>query len=98
MKIPKPVQAGLALALITFIWGSTFTVVKIGLDQVSPVLFVALRFWLATAIAVACMPGQLGKISGRSFRQGLLLSVMLVGGFIFQTLGLRSTGPSQSAF
>ncbi len=98
MKIPKPIQADLALILITFVWGSTFTVVKIGIEQVSPVLFVALRFWIAAAIVAALMPGQIKKISRRSFRHGLVLSLMLVGGFVFQTLGLRSTGPSQSAF
>jgi drug/metabolite transporter (DMT)-like permease len=98
MKISKPVQADLWLVLITFVWGSTFTVVKKSLAQVSPVLFVAIRFWLATIITAAFMPGQVRKISGRSLWQGSVLSVALLGGFVFQTLGLRSTSPSYSAF
>jgi drug/metabolite transporter (DMT)-like permease len=98
MKIPKSIQADLALIAVTFVWGSTFTVVKISLAQVSPILFVALRFWVATAITVACMPGQIPKISGPSLRQGAALAAVLLGGLIFQTLGLRSTGPSYSAF
>jgi drug/metabolite transporter (DMT)-like permease len=98
MKIPKSIQADFALIAITFVWGSTFTVVKQSLAQASPILFVALRFWVATAIMIALMPGQISKISGRSFRQGIALSVVLLGGFIFQTLGLRSTSPSHSAF
>ena len=36
MKIPKPIQADLSLILITFIWGSTFTVVKQTLLHISP--------------------------------------------------------------
>jgi drug/metabolite transporter (DMT)-like permease len=98
MRIAKPVQADLALILITFVWGSTFTVVKQSLVHVSPILFVALRFWLATLVVTAFMPGQIRKISGKTFRQGIVLSLVMLGGFVFQTLGLRSTNPSYSAF
>lgn len=98
MKIAKSVQADIALILITFIWGSTFTVVKQGLEHVSPILFVALRFWLASIIVAAFMPGEFRRISARTFRQGAVLSIVMFGGFIFQTLGLRSTNPSYSAF
>jgi len=46
MRISKLVQADLALIMVTFVWGSTFTVVKQSLAQVSPILFIALRFWI----------------------------------------------------
>ncbi len=98
MKIPKPLQADLALLVVTLIWGSTFTIVKKTLAQVSPILFIALRFTVATAVVAACMPGALRSISLKTLRRGLLLSVLLVGGFIFQTVGLRGTTPSRSAF
>jgi drug/metabolite transporter (DMT)-like permease len=98
MKIPKPIQADLALILITFVWGSTFTVVKQALAHISPILFVALRFWIATFVLLAFMPGQIRKISRQTFRQGIVLSVVLTGGFVFQTLGLGYTSPSYSAF
>lgn len=98
MKIPKSIQADLALVAITFVWGSTFTVVKSSLAYISPILLVAVRFWIATAIIVILMPRQIRGMSARSFRQGLLLSAVLLGSFIFQTLGLRSTSPSYSAF
>lgn len=42
-------RADLALAGNTLIWGSTFVVVKQALDDVSPLLFLAMRFSLATA-------------------------------------------------
>ncbi len=98
MKIPKSIQADLALIAITFVWGSTFTVVKNSLAFISPILLVAVRFWIATAVIVIIMPGQIRKISAKSLCQGLILSVVLLGSFIFQTLGLRSTSPSYSAF
>lgn len=98
MKIPKSIQADLALIAITFVWGSTFTIVKSSLSQISPILFIAMRFWIATAIILAFMPRQIFKISGKSLCKGVLLSLFLLGAFIFQTLGLRDTNPSYSAF
>jgi drug/metabolite transporter (DMT)-like permease len=98
MKISRPIKADLALIAITFVWGSTFTVVKESLTYASPLLFISLRFWIATIVLIAFMPGQILKISGKSLGRGLMLSVVLFGGFVFQTLGLRSTSPSHSAF
>jgi drug/metabolite transporter (DMT)-like permease len=98
MKIPKSIQADLALIAITFVWGSTFTIVKSSLAQVSPILFIAMRFWIATAIILAFLPRQVPKISGKSFCRGVVLSGFLMGAFVFQTLGLRETSPSYSAF
>jgi drug/metabolite transporter (DMT)-like permease len=98
MKIPKSIQADLSLILITFIWGSTFTIVKQTLQHVSPVLFIALRFWLATIVFAAFMRAPLWKMSRKTVFQGLVLSLIMAGGFIFQTLGLRGTGPAHSAF
>jgi drug/metabolite transporter (DMT)-like permease len=98
MRIPRLVQAEISLVLITILWGSTFTIVKKGLDQVTPIFFVALRFWIATAVVAALMPGQYRKITRKTVAQGVLLSVALLGGFVLQTVGLGDTTPSNSAF
>ncbi len=98
MKIRKLLHADLALLLITIIWGSTFTIVKKSLAQVSPILFISLRFWIATAITIAFMPGALRGITLKTLERGTILATVLLGGFIFQTLGLRETSPSRSAF
>jgi drug/metabolite transporter (DMT)-like permease len=98
MKISRPIRADLALILITFVWGSTFAVVKQSLQHVSPILFVALRFWLATLVIIAFRPSSMRGIPRQTLSQGFVLSMILLGGFIFQTMGLRSTNPSYSAF
>jgi len=98
MKGTKLVQAEIVLVIITIIWGSTFTIVKKALLQVSPILLVALRFWIATVVVVAFMPGQFRHIQSGTILKGLALSVAFLGGFVFQTLGLRDTTPSNSAF
>jgi drug/metabolite transporter (DMT)-like permease len=98
MKKTKRVQAEIVLVLITIIWGSTFTIVKKALLQVSPILLVALRFWIATPLVAALMPGQIRHIPSGTILKGSALSVAFLGGFVFQTLGLRDTTPSNSAF
>jgi drug/metabolite transporter (DMT)-like permease len=98
MKIPKLLHADLWLLLITLIWGCTFVIVKKSLAQVSPILFIALRFWVGTVVLAAIMPGALRNVSLKTLRRGLILSVLLLGGFVFQTLGLRGTISSRSAF
>jgi len=98
MNITRLAQAEIVLVIITIIWGSTFTIVKKALLQVSPILLVALRFWIATAVVAAFMPGQIRHIPSGTILKGLVLSVAFLGGFVFQTLGLRDTTPSNSAF
>jgi drug/metabolite transporter (DMT)-like permease len=98
MRIPKSLQADLALLLVTLIWGSSFVVVKKSLEQSSPVLFIALRFWIASAAIVICLPGAFLRMSQQTLRRGLVLAAFLSAGFVLQTLGLRATTPSHSAF
>jgi drug/metabolite transporter (DMT)-like permease len=37
----------LAFAIIYFVWGSTFLAIRIGVHEVPPFLFAALRFFIA---------------------------------------------------
>lgn len=98
MRPPKIFHADLSLVLITLIWGSTFIIVKKSLAQVSPILLIALRFGIAAVVTAAFMPGALIGISQMTLRRGLILAAVLLGGFVFQTLGLRGTTPPRSAF
>ncbi len=98
MRVTKLIQAEIVLVLITIIWGSTFTIVKKALLQISPILLVALRFWIATVVVVPFVPGKLRHIPFKTIMKGFVLSVAFLGGFVFQTLGLRDTTPSNSAF
>ena len=96
----RRLAADLALVVITLIWGATFVVVKEALESVSTLLFLALRFSLATIV--------LGLLFGRrllaespgphALRAGLLVGASLFLGYLLQTLGLRSATPARSAF
>ncbi|MBA3531721.1 MAG: DMT family transporter [Ardenticatenales bacterium] len=95
-------QADLGLVLITLIWGSTFVVVKQSLDSVSPLFFVASRFWVGTLALLALYglrrPAQPKPLTPALLRDGVLTGLFLTGGFITQTIGLQSTEASKAAF
>jgi drug/metabolite transporter (DMT)-like permease len=97
---PAAWRADLALVGIAFIWGATFVVVKLALADVSTLLFLALRFSLAAvALAVAFRPLPSKFAQPRTLvRGGALAGLCLWAGYVFQTVGLRSTSPSKSAF
>lgn len=91
----------LALVLVAFIWGSTFVLVKAALEHVSTLLFLALRFLLAGLVLGVAYRGRLSGIfskTGGNVFSGVLAGALLFGGYVFQTLGLRLTTPSKSAF
>ena len=88
-----------ALIFNVTIWGATFVLIKAALDDVSPVLFLALRFTLATiALAIvfrgAGMPWRSWKTAGA----GAMAGTFLFFAYLFQTVGLRFTTAPRSAF
>ena len=100
-----------ALVWNTVVWGATFVLVKAALDHVSTLLFLALRFSLATAALVAVFHGVNGRFGPpdrepadraygrwRSILAGGLTGSFLFSGYLFQTLGLRLTTAPKSAF
>ena len=98
MPLPRRLKADIALAAVSFVWGATFVVIKNALADASPLVFVFLRFALASGVLLA--------IFGRrdSLRQpgvpwaGALIGFFLCAGYVFQTAGLEFTTPAKSAF
>ena len=100
-----------ALVWNTVIWGATFVLVKAALDHVSTLLFLALRFSLATAalwwfstvnrsLTFAAQDRSGSPVYGawKSVLAGGLTGSFLFSGYLFQTLGLRLTTAPKSAF
>jgi drug/metabolite transporter (DMT)-like permease len=93
----RAAEAGLIVNVI--IWGATFVVVKAALRDVSPILFIALRFTLATAVLLAAFRGAaLPWRSWKTAGAGALAGAFLFSGYVFQTMGLRLTTAPRSAF
>jgi drug/metabolite transporter (DMT)-like permease len=87
-------RADAALVLNTILWGSTFTLVKSTLDHITPLLFLACRFGLATAALILIFRRDLRLPPPKAILPG----IFLFAGYFFQTEGLRFTTPAKSAF
>jgi drug/metabolite transporter (DMT)-like permease len=73
--------------------------VKAALVDVTPLLFLALRFSLATGALLALFRGSRRvPFSGKAAAAGALAGVFLFSGYLFQTLGLQLTTAPRSAF
>lgn len=92
-------RAEAALAMNTLFWGATFVLAKSALVHISPLLFLAARFSLASLVLMAVFPRVFrvpvtrGMLGG-----GALTGVFLFLGYLFQTVGLQYTTPAKSAF
>ena len=92
------------LVVVTLVWGSSFVLVKDVIEQVTPMLWLAVRFTIgAVGLAiVAALAGRLkrgrGGMSWREVRWGALTGLFLWAGYALQTLGLQSTSASNGGF
>src|SRR5215467_6674181 len=69
----------LAFGIIYFVWGSTFLAIRVGVHEIPPLLFAAMRFFSAGVILFLWMIGRGERNpSGREW-----LSASVLGFFIF---------------
>jgi len=97
----KRLRAELALAGVTAIWGVTFVLVKSALEDISPALFLAARFALASLLLAVMFRRELaGGLLGQagSLKAGLSAGIFLALAYLLQTVGLQYTSASKSAF
>ena len=102
-RTPPQWRADLALALVAMVWGGTFVLVKGALADVSPVLFLALRFSAATialGVLYVLNPSGRGARGGKygGWTGGIVTGALLYLGYLLQTQGLRLTTPAKSGF
>ena len=89
-----------ALLLTTVIWAATFPATKLALEQVLPFSFLFLRFLfgtLAVGLVLACAWRTLRR-DAATLRMAVIASLFLFMGYATQTVGLRYTTASNSAF
>lgn len=94
--LPSRARGRLVLVLAGFLFGSTFLVVQGAVDRAAVLPFLAVRFFIGTAVLWplarrrAATPGEV--------RHGVLAGLTLLAGFLLQTTGLRTTTSATSAF
>ena len=87
-------RAAIGLIVTAMIWGASFTVVKGALADITPMLFVGIRFALAVMLIALALRG----LRRPELRAGLVLGLLFWGGYVFQTIGIQFTTPARSAF
>jgi drug/metabolite transporter (DMT)-like permease len=86
------------LFTVSIFWGLTFPLIKIVLNDVSPNALVFSRFLLTILFFFIFFGKQIKNIKFEGFKHGLILGVFLFIGFLSQTIGLKYTTASKSAF
>lgn len=89
-----------ALLAVTFVWGSTFVIVKRSLAGMTPYWFLTIRFAIASAfLAIIYRRRIAGALRNRAvLTAGALTGLFLFGSYAFQTVGLLYTTPAKSGF
>jgi drug/metabolite transporter (DMT)-like permease len=89
-----------ALLLTTIVWGATFPATKAALEQISPLSFLFLRFLLGLLVVLAVLLPLRKRLAGDAYtvRISLIAAGWLFLGYVLQTVGLRFTTASNSAF
>ncbi len=90
----------LALLLTTIIWGATFPATKAALEQIAPLSFLLLRFLVGTVLVLLwCVVYRRRLHYDRAVLQAsAVTTIFLFLGYLLQTVGLRHTSASNSAF
>jgi len=86
----------LALLAVTFIWGTSFPVMKVSVASVPPVLFMTYRFFVATLIMLLFY--RRAVLRRDTLFKGFLLALTLSSGNGLQIVGLKYTTAADSAF
>ena len=104
----KRTRAVIILTILTTVWGTTFSIVKNALPDISPILFAAIRFTLSLGIflfiskdsrrgiRLLFSPKNANEVQFR--KQALIIGTTLGAGYILQFTGLLTTTTSKSAF
>lgn len=91
-------KAELFLLFVTLSWGLSFPLIKLTLIYVSPVLFNFIRFAITLLLFIIIFYKKIRHIKFVELKNGIILGIFMILGFVFQTIGLQYTTASKSAF
>ncbi len=91
-------RADAVLLGVTLIWGGTFSIVHGALENISPLLFIGVRFMVGCLVFLPFTIRSLRKVTRKTLFSGIILGMLLGTGFVLQTIGLDITTASKSAF
>ena len=97
MKNKERFKTELVLILVTLIWGGTFPVIKAGLNDISPLFMVVVRFFLAFLFFLPVIIKRRRLITTGFLKAGLILGFSTFIGYGMLTIGLTMTTVAKSS-
>ena len=95
ISLSRSLKAHLLLILVTFVWGATFVQIKDALQDISPLLFNAVRMTLAS-VCLGIFYRRHLRMTGAAFKAGAIVGALMWLGYEFQTKGLVYTTAAKS--
>ena len=98
-KVMPAWAARLCCLAAALIWGSSFFIMKDTLDVMPPFCLLALRFTVAALVLMGILQRAVRtNLNRATVVRGLILGVLVFGGYATQTIGLTDTTPGNNAF
>jgi len=94
----KYLAATAALLSVTVIWGSTFPLSKIVLEEIPPMFYLGIRYTLTTLIMGLLFPKQLFQNLKPTLVRAFPLGIAIFFAYLTQTLGVNETTASKTGF
>ncbi|PEB53337.1 EamA family transporter [Bacillus pseudomycoides] len=91
-------KADLMLLMITFFWGASILLTKIGLNSVQEYNLISLRFTIAFLLSGIVLYRHLIKIDFKTVKYAFILASILFIVYIFATFGTKYTSVSNAGF
>jgi drug/metabolite transporter (DMT)-like permease len=91
-------QAEVLIALISIAWGSSYLLMKLGLNGLGVFNLICLRFGIAFIVTALIFPKHIVKIELKTIGYSSILGGILFGVFACLMFGLKTTTTSSAAF
>ncbi|HHK5535460.1 TPA: DMT family transporter [Bacillus mobilis] len=91
-------RADLGLLLVTFFWGASILLTKVGLEGIEEYNLIALRFIIAFLLSGLIFYKHLFKIDFKTVKYAFILASVLFIVYIFATFGTKYTSVSNAGF
>jgi len=92
------ITADVGLLCVAIIWGANFVVIKKLLSEITPMVYLGIRFLLAFLVLFCLSPQSIIRTGRKDILKAAGVGMLLFGGFAAQTLGLYLTTPAVSGF
>ncbi len=91
-------KANLLFLLVSALWGATFPIIKSAVGEVSPAVFVCVRFSLAALLFLPFVFHELRDTKKILIKAGVILGLLNIPIYLFQTMSLVYISASRCAF